>query len=112
MIRQSQTGVYLQDQVRPRPPGGHCGGARYDRYRMDTDSHTLYLGAASQSLAHIDQDNLSFRLGALYELDNGLSPYVSYAESFEPVPGRTKDGKAFKPATGHQWEGLSSSPRT
>lgn len=104
VIRQSQTGVYLQDQVRLDRLVA-IGGARYDRYRMDTDSHTLYLGAASQSLAHIDQDNLSFRLGALYELDNGLSPYVSYAESFEPVPGADKDGKAFKPATGHQWEG-------
>lgn len=104
VIRQSQTGVYLQDQVRLDRLVA-IGGARYDRYRMDTDSHTLYLGAASQSLAHIDQDNLSFRLGALYELDNGLSPYVSYAESFEPVPGADKDGKAFDPATGHQWEG-------
>ncbi|MGY4003164.1 TonB-dependent siderophore receptor [Aeromonas sanarellii] len=104
VIRQSQTGVYLQDQVRLDRLVA-IGGARYDRYRMDTDSHTLYLGAASQSLAQIDQDNLSFRLGALYELDNGLSPYVSYAESFEPVPGADKDGKAFKPATGHQWEG-------
>lgn len=104
VIRQSQTGVYLQDQVRLDRLVA-IGGARYDRYRMDTDSHTLYLGAASQSLAQIDQDNLSLRLGALYELDHGLSPYVSYAESFEPVPGADKDGKAFKPATGHQWEG-------
>ncbi|MGS3151769.1 TonB-dependent siderophore receptor [Aeromonas sanarellii] len=104
VIRQSQTGVYLQDQVRLDRLVA-IGGARYDRYRMDTDSNTLYLGAASQSLAQIDQDNLSFRLGALYELDHGFSPYVSYAESFEPVPGADKDGKAFKPATGHQWEG-------
>lgn len=81
------------------------GGARYDRYRMDTDSQTLYQGAASNSLAQIDQDNLSLRLGALYELDHGLSPYVSYAESFEPVAGADKQGQAFKPATGRQWEG-------
>ncbi|MEH8152299.1 TonB-dependent siderophore receptor [Aeromonas caviae] len=104
VIRQSQSGVYLQDQVRLDRLVA-IGGARYDRYRMDTDSRTLYQGAASQSLAQIDQDNLSFRLGALYELDNGLSPYVSYAESFEPVPGADKNGKAFKPATGQQWEG-------
>lgn len=111
-IRQSQTGVYLQDQVRLDRLVA-IGGARYDSYRMDTDSRGLYQGAASQSLAQIDQDNLSFRLGALYELDYGLSPYVSYAESFEPVPGADKSGKAFDPATGHQWEGgSSSSPRT
>lgn len=103
-IRQSQTGVYLQDQVRLDRLVA-IGGARYDSYRMDTDSRGLYLGAASQSLAQIDQDNLSFRLGALYELDYGLSPYVSYAESFEPVPGADKSGKAFDPSKGHQWEG-------
>ncbi|HCH53034.1 MAG TPA: TonB-dependent siderophore receptor [Aeromonas sp.] len=103
-IRQSQTGVYLQDQVRLDRLVAIVG-ARYDSYRMDTDSRGLYLGAASQSLAQIDQDNLSFRLGALYELDYGLSPYVSYAESFEPVPGADKSGKAFDPSTGHQWEG-------
>ncbi|AVP84849.1 TonB-dependent siderophore receptor [Aeromonas hydrophila] len=103
-IRQYQSGLYLQDQVRLDRLVAF-GGARYDRYRMDTDSRTLYQGAASNSLAQIDQDNLSLRLGALYELDNGLSPYVSYAESFEPVAGADKQGQAFKPATGRQWEG-------
>ncbi|MFM1680828.1 TonB-dependent siderophore receptor [Aeromonas salmonicida] len=103
-IRQSQTGVYLQDQVRLDRLVA-IGGARYDSYRMDTDGQTLYQGAASNTQAQIDQDNLSFRLGALYELDGGFSPYVSYAESFEPVAGADKSGKAFDPATGHQWEG-------
>ncbi|MFM4902785.1 TonB-dependent siderophore receptor [Aeromonas hydrophila] len=103
-IRQYQSGLYLQDQVRLDRLVA-IGGARYDRYRMDTDSRTLYQGAASNTLAQIDQDNLSLRLGALYELDNGLLPYVSYAESFEPVAGADKQGQAFKPATGRQWEG-------
>lgn len=103
-IKQHQTGVYLQDQVRLDRLVA-IAGLRYDRYRMDTDSHSLYAGAASSSLARIDQDNLSLRLGALYELDGGISPYVSYAESFEPVPGADKHGQAFDPATGQQWEG-------
>jgi iron complex outermembrane receptor protein len=103
-IRQYQSGLYLQDQVRLDRLVA-IGGARYDRYRMDTDSRTLYQGAASNTLAQIDQDNLSLRFGALYELDHGLSPYVSYAESFEPVAGVDKQGQAFKPATGRQWEG-------
>lgn len=103
-IRQYQSGLYLQDQVRLDRLVA-IGGARYDRYRMDTDSRTIYEGAASNTLAQIDQDNLSLRLGALYELDHGLSPYVSYAESFEPVAGADKQGQAFKPATGRQWEG-------
>lgn len=103
-IKQHQIGVYLQDQVRLDRLVA-IAGLRYDSYRMDTDSHSLYAGAASSSLARIDQDNLSLRLGALYELDGGISPYVSYAESFEPVPGADKHGQAFDPATGQQWEG-------
>lgn len=103
-IKQYQTGVYLQDQLRLDRLVA-IGGLRYDSYRMDTDSDSLYSGAASHTLAKIDQDNLSFRLGALYELDYGISPYVSYADSFEPVAGSDKNGNAFDPATGHQWEG-------
>lgn len=32
-----------------------------------------------------DSEALTGRLGLLYELANGISPYVSYATSFEPV---------------------------
>ena len=42
-IRQYQGGLYLQDQVRLDRLVA-IGGARYDRYRMDTDSRTLYQG--------------------------------------------------------------------
>lgn len=104
VIRQHQSGLYLQDQLR-LDRLVVIGGARYDSYRMDTDSHTLYQGAASHTLATVDQNNLSLRLGTLYELDGGFSPYASYAESFEPVSGADKHGKAFEPATGQQWEG-------
>ncbi|MCH7373191.1 MULTISPECIES: TonB-dependent siderophore receptor [Aeromonas] len=103
-IRQYQTGFYLQDQMR-LDRLVVIGGARYDSYRMDTDSHSLYMGSASHSLAQIDQDNVSFRFGGLYELDNGFSPYMSYADSFEPVPGADKNGQAFEPSTAQQWEG-------
>ena len=89
MIRQSQTGVYLQDQVRLDRLVA-IGGARYDRYRMDTDSRILYQGTDSQSLAHIDQDNLSFRVGALYELDGGFSPM----RAMPRVSSRCRGGQA------------------
>lgn len=45
------------------------------------------------------------RLGALYELPFGVSPYFSYSESFEPQSGSPYLGVLFDPVTGRQYEG-------
>ena len=53
------------------------------------------------------------RAGVTYLFDNGLAPYFSYSESFQPTGGTTRAGNAFKPTTGTQWEaGLKYEPRT
>ncbi|WP_426779444.1 TonB-dependent receptor domain-containing protein, partial [Pseudomonas aeruginosa] len=41
-----------------------------------------------------------------YIFDNGLAPYLSYAESFQPSTGAPDIGsnKMFKPTEGKQWE--------
>jgi iron complex outermembrane receptor protein len=50
-------------------------------------------------------DAISVSAGALYQFDNGFAPYVSYAESFEPVAGVDNiTGEAFKPQEGRQYE--------
>ena len=47
----------------------------------------------------------SFSAGLLYAFDFGLSPYLSYAESFEPVLGDDAvTGQPLKPQEGEQWE--------
>ena len=52
-----------------------------------------------------DDQATSFGAGLLYESDLGLSPYVSYAESFEPVVGVDNiTGAALKPREGEQLE--------
>ena len=52
-----------------------------------------------------DDQATSFGAGILYESDLGLSPYVSYAESFEPVVGVDNiTGAALKPEQGEQLE--------
>lgn len=58
-------------------------------------------------------DAVSTSVGALYRFDNGLSPYASYAESFEPVVGVDEiTGDAFDPQEGRQYEvGLKYQPR-
>ena len=40
----------------------------------------------------------------MYEFDNGLSPFVNYATSFEPVAGQSDFGEAFVAETGEQIE--------
>lgn len=94
-----QTGFYLQDQVR----WGRLillGGGRYDRY-------TSKEAGAKYQVTVDDRTSLSDttgRVGAMYHLDNGLSPYVSFSQGFEPLPGSNRSGKPFKPAESTQWE--------
>ena len=52
-----------------------------------------------------DVDATTIAAGLLYAFDNGLSPYVSYAESFEPQLGVDNvTGDALKPEEGEQFE--------
>ncbi len=99
--RQLQTqgtlGLYLQDQI------------RIDRWlvtlagRQDwvgTDTRERY----SASFQHQSDDNFSGRVGVNYLFDNGVTPYVSWSQSFQTTIGTDFEGSAFKPATGEQVE--------
>lgn len=98
-LESRQVGIYAQDQL---VLGNWVviAGGRYDQYEQTSTDHAT--GADTD--AAIDQDNFAFRLGGLYNFDNGLAPYVSYAQSFEPVVGSDRHGNAFVPSTGEQWE--------
>ncbi|GAB4522108.1 MAG: TonB-dependent siderophore receptor [Amphiplicatus sp.] len=86
-------GVYVNDQISLGALKINLG-LRYD------DTETESADGTTQK-----DDALSFSGGLLYAFDFGLSPYVSYAESFEPVIGL--DGftmNPLKPQEGEQWE--------
>ncbi|HHP0466061.1 TPA: TonB-dependent siderophore receptor [Vibrio harveyi] len=102
-IKTKQLGVYFQDQLRYNNLV-MITGLRWDKYESDTNTVSDYLGTVTPSKEKLDENNVSFRVGALYELDFGLSPYLTYSESFEPIAGADASGKAFDPSTGHQWE--------
>ncbi len=98
-IRKEQTGFYVQDQVQL----GNwvlLAGARHDQY------HATEKGIKYGATTDIDteQDSTTGRLGVLYKLNNGISPYVNYAQSYEPVAGTDRNGNEFDPSEGHQWE--------
>ncbi|QTD48186.1 TonB-dependent siderophore receptor [Sulfidibacter corallicola] len=56
-------------------------------------------------------DAFTSRLGLMYVSDNGLAPYVSFSESFQPVIGASATGELFDPREGRQMEaGLKYQP--
>lgn len=94
-----QIGIYAQDQL-ILDNWVVIAGGRYDQYEQTSTDHAT----GNNTDAPVEQDNLAFRLAGLYNFDNGLSPYLSYAQSFEPVVGADRHGNAFVPSTGEQWE--------
>ncbi|MEH6492703.1 TonB-dependent siderophore receptor [Halopseudomonas sp.] len=98
-IEKEQVGVYFQDQLRMGQWVLIAGG-RYDSF--ESRENGVQYGAKVDS--KVDQNNTSWRAGALYEFSNGLSPFISYAESFEPVGGLDRLGSTYEPSTANQWE--------
>ena len=98
---QRQVGVYMQDQIRWGQLVGVFG------LRQDTASSDI------QGLEKQTDRAVSGRAGVMYELPFGLTPYFSYAQSFEPQFGSAPYGNdrcvdsasgLCKPVTGEQYE--------
>ena len=100
-LMQQQAGVYVQDQTRW---GGLIGvfGLRHDSAESAID------GAESR----VDKA-WTGRAGLMYELPHGVTPYVSYAQSFNPESGTSLYGNSrcvdsanglCKPVLGEQYE--------
>ncbi len=101
----SQYGVYLQDQIALDRWRFTLGG-RQDWTRMDSLNRLTGVRQVTRDEA------FTGRAGVTYLFDNGLAPYFSYSESFQPTGGTTRAGSVFKSTTGTQWEaGLKYEPR-
>lgn len=99
--RNTQLGVYVQDQIRYADRVTLVIGARRDRARSKTE------GMAEQ----VDKAT-TFRAGLIGEIGWGIAPYVSYSESFLPVAGLDFNDVAFVPVRGRQYEaGVKWQPR-
>jgi iron complex outermembrane receptor protein len=95
----TQTGLYVQDQIKWAERWVATIGGRWDHATIDVDSR---LGGSKTEQT---DRKFSGRAGVVYLAPHGLSPYLSYAESF--TPQTTIDlstGKPFSPETGRQWE--------
>jgi len=93
-----QTGLYVQDQMRWDQWFLTLGG-RYD-YATTENTQPVSNTADTKST----DEKFTGRAGFGYLFENGLTPYVSYAESFLPQTGMDISAKAFKPTEGKQYE--------
>ena len=98
-IKNEQTGLYAQDQIKIDRLVV-LASLRHDKVQQDTTA----LGATPITDS-VDQSKTTGRVGVLYHFDNGLAPYASWSQSFEPQGQTDFSGKPFKPVTGDQIEG-------
>jgi iron complex outermembrane receptor protein len=94
------TGVYVQNQLRVGPWIA-LAGLRHDRS-----------GVKPQGGDEANENETTGRAGLMYETRFGLTPYVSYASSFQPnTDVNPETGEVFDPLAGKQIEvGLKYQP--
>jgi len=103
----NQTGIYLQDQAEWDKWVVTLGG-RYDWLKQ-----TTVVRAVDDTVSRSDSQ-FSWRGGVNYLFDNGITPYVSYSQSFEPNTFSlfSTPRVAYAPSRGEQYEaGVKYTPK-
>ncbi|PKH65504.1 TonB-dependent siderophore receptor [Psychrobacter sp. 4Dc] len=104
-IEQNQLGFYVQDEMRWQDLTV-VAGLRHDNFESTTEQTDASQGAVyNNETFGNDASKTSGRFAAIYDFDNGLSPFVSYSESFQPVVGSNFiTNEPFEPSTADQLE--------
>lgn len=95
--KQKQTGLYVQDQMQWDKVLVTLGG-RYDWAKQDS------LNRVFGTTDSREDKEFTWRGGVNYLFDNGVTPYFSYSESFEPASLTGASGNIFAPSKGKQYE--------
>ncbi len=113
----SQIGVYFQDQMKIYDKLVLLLGGRYD---WADAYNTSYRNQATLDALGIDRKQsrsdsaFTGRVGLVYLFDNGLAPYASFSQSFDPTAlsaGVSATGQQFEPSKADQYEvGLRYQP--
>lgn len=93
-----QTGIYIADHIEIGPVVASLA------LRHDTAENTLLAISGNDTVS--DESETTGRVGLMYRFENGLSPYISYAEAFTMNLGTdgTASAGTLKPTTGDQTE--------
>jgi iron complex outermembrane receptor protein len=106
LITQKQAGTYLQDQMKLGNFTLVLSG------RNDWVETTQAARDTGAMVGQRDDSKFSGRAGLIYNFDNGIAPYVSYATSYNPIIGLNATNQLFLPETGQQAEiGVKVEPK-
>lgn len=97
-LTSDQFGIYLQDQMTWNKKWVLLLSGRNDWSESRTTKHS------NQAKTIQSDHKATGRIGAVYLADNGLAPYISYSQSFNPTPGTDRQGNSFRPTEGEQYE--------
>lgn len=105
--KQKGLGFYVQDVVELSEATKLLVGFRVDKFEQDI------LNKLSNEGQEQDQTEVTPRFGFVYEINDSISLYTSYAEGFRPNPGLDSDRNAFDPEettsfeVGAKWENIA-----
>ncbi|NEU94495.1 TonB-dependent siderophore receptor [Bradyrhizobium uaiense] len=95
-LNQGMAGLYLQDQV------------KLDRLTVVLSGRQDWVDLVNQNRIGADQSRqdskFSGRVGAIYNFDNGVAPYVSYMTGYNPIIGLNAASQLLLPETSEQSE--------
>ncbi|MGN1289956.1 MAG: TonB-dependent siderophore receptor, partial [Bradyrhizobium sp.] len=95
-LTQGMAGLYLQDQV------------KVDRLTVVLSGRQDWVDLTNNNRIGADQSRddskFSGRVGAIYNFDSGVAPYVSYMTGYNPVIGTNAAGQLLLPETSEQTE--------
>ncbi|MGY3445136.1 MULTISPECIES: TonB-dependent siderophore receptor [unclassified Bradyrhizobium] len=95
-LTQGMAGLYLQDQV------------KLDRLTVVLSGRQDWVDLTNNNRIGADQSRqdskFSGRVGAIYNFDVGVAPYVSYMTGYNPVVGTNAAGQLLLPETSEQTE--------
>ncbi|MBF2051556.1 MAG: TonB-dependent siderophore receptor [Elainella sp. C42_A2020_010] len=96
--------VYLQDQIAFSDNWKLLVGGRYDWLSNDTEITDF--GIFGNTVDEPIQNDGAFspRIGIIYQPSDTISLYASYSRSFNQTIGLSRDGSAFEPSRGTQYE--------
>jgi iron complex outermembrane receptor protein len=97
--KDSQLGIYAQEHMKIADRLVVMLGGRYDKAEAKS---TNYLNG--QSGTTYDEGVFTGRAGLVYLFDNGIAPYASFSQSFQPTAGQDFGGQPYKPSEGEQYE--------
>jgi len=96
-----RVGMYAQDQMKIADRWVITLGGRQD---WSKDDQCAFDDPTNCSVDNEKSNAFTGRAGLVYLADNGVAPFVSFSQSWEPTTGVDRSGSRFTPTKGEQYE--------